>query len=209
MNVSSAIGYGINGACFFNGGTSVIRTGNQLNGAFGSSVTVANGMVGLGSTNADGTDLEPIDSYWYLYKYVKITEQTNVNVNCIGNISYTVDGREITVNHGKTCAITYFDGNNYHSVTPVKNSDGSYTFTVPAGVTDAILTVYGDLNGDGSLDISDITSLLKFLAADTNVRDEMISSGQVLSFLLNVDGDETGAVDISDVTQLLKILAGN
>jgi hypothetical protein len=91
----------------------------------------------------------------------------------------------------------------------VKNSDGSYTFTAPAGVTEVTLTVYGDLNGDGSLDISDITSLLKFLAADTNVRDEMISSGQVLSFLLNVDGDETGAVDISDVTQLLKILAGN
>lgn len=197
LNVSSTVGYGIMGACFFNGGNIVIQTANQLHGAFSSSVTLGKGMVGLGSTNADGTDLEPMDSYWYLYKYVIITEQTDVNVNCIGDIDYTVSGNAVTVDHETTCQVCYFDGSAYVYITPVKNSDGSYTFTAPVGVTEVTLMVKGDFTLDGKITISDVTKLLDVLAGI-----------ETLQTMIDADLNADGNISISDITKLLDALAG-
>ena len=154
-------------------------------------------MVGQGSTNADGTELEPIDSYWSLYKFVKITEQTDVNVNCIGDIDYTVSGNAVTVDHETTCHVCYFDGSAYVYITPVKNSDGSYTFTAAVGVTEVTLMVKGDITLDGKITIADVSKLLDVLAGI-----------ETLQTMINADLNADGKISISDIAKLLDALAG-
>jgi hypothetical protein len=55
----------------------------------------------------------------------------------------------------------------------------------------------GDANEDGTVDVSDVTELLKILSGTYT---EEISE--------NADVDLSGDLDISDVTELLKILSG-
>ena len=108
---------------------------------------------------------------------------------------------------------TAFTGNSgsyaFEGVTPgaytlIAVKDGCAAFSAPITVEngdvvfDLTLTaagLFGDLNGDGKTDISDVTALL-----------DALSTGAILpSFDLNTDG----SVDISDVTTLLDFLAGN
>ena len=53
----------------------------------------------------------------------------------------------------------------------------------------------GDANEDGTVDVSDVTDLLKHLAGTAELSE-------------NADVDQNGVIDISDVTELLKILSG-
>ena len=60
-------------------------------------------------------------------------------------------------------------------------------------------TVYGDANGDGEIDISDVTAIQKYAAAY-----EKFNAAQ----LKYADVNKDGAVDINDATAVQKYIAG-
>ena len=82
---------------------------------------------------------------------------SNITVNCIGDIDYTVSGNVVTVDHEVACKVGYLDGTTYKAITATANGDGTYSFTAPAGVTEVLLVVKGDVNGDGSISLADST----------------------------------------------------
>lgn len=87
----------------------------------------------------------------------------------------------------------------------LKDQEGT---SVIAEGTLLVYTSYqrGDINGDGTVSISDVTALLSYLSCSDSGKLEMIENGKVIVSLLNVD--EQGGVSISDVTVLLNIISG-
>lgn len=59
--------------------------------------------------------------------------------------------------------------------------------------------MYGDANGDGEIDISDVTAIQKYAAAY-----EKFNAAQ----LKYADVNKDGAVDINDATAVQKYIAG-
>ena len=112
------------------------------------------------------TDLNTYECVWIVDEKVS---DTDVTVNCIGDIEYTVSGQTVTVDHEMACNVSYLDGTAYKSITAVANGDGTYSFTAPAGVTEVFLVIKGDLDLDGSVSISDVTTLLNVIAGKTTL----------------------------------------
>ena len=75
----------------------------------------------------------------------------DVTVNCIGDIDYTLSVNVVTVDHEIACKVGYLSGDTYVAIAPTKNSNGTYRYTVPTGVTDVILGA------------QDVTTLLKHM----------------------------------------------
>ena len=122
---------------------------------------------------------------------------TSITVNCVGTISYTISGNVVTVTHDIACKVGYLSGGTYVAIAPVANSDGSYSFTVPAGVTEVLLVVKGDVNGDGKVNTSDKSRLNAVLLNKTSLTAEA-------SFAADVNGD--GKVNTSDKSRLNAVL---
>lgn len=123
----------------------------------------------------------------------KVTVTDNIDVNCIGDINYTVDGNVVTVTHTVACKVGYLDGTAYKAITAVANGDGTYSFTAPAGVTEVLLVVKGDVNGNGVIDNPDVTQ-----AKATYLKRRTLSAQA--AFAADVTGD--GALANPDVTQI-------
>ena len=73
------------------------------------------------------------------------------------------------------------------------NPDGSYTFTVPSGVSRVLLAAKGDVSGDGGIDISDVAKLYAQVKQDGPVTGEDL-------FVAEINGDHS--IDIGDVSAL-------
>ena len=71
--------------------------------------------------------------------------------------------------------------------------------TVTVQESDTPNVVYGDVNGDGSVDISDVQLLFEYVLGITSIDDGQIIAG-------NVNGDS--ATDISDVQRLFEYVLG-
>ena len=71
--------------------------------------------------------------------------------------------------------------------------------TVTVQETDVPDVVYGDVNVDGSVDISDVQLLFEYVLGITSINDGQITAG-------NVNGDS--ATDISDVQRLFEYVLG-
>ena len=88
---------------------------------------------------------------------------------------------------------------------PMENADvmaGNAYFTTtasPEKIPISLGGLLGDVNGDGTVDISDITMLVNYLLGKP-------APGIILTNA-NVNGDDT--VDISDVTGISSIILGN
>ena len=87
-------------------------------------------------------------------------EAANINVITLkeGVISYTVSGQTVTVKHNIACKVGYWDEANSKYVAiknPVANADGSCSFTAEDGITEVLLVVKGDINGDGKTSSAD------------------------------------------------------
>lgn len=108
------------------------------------------------------------------------------DVNCIGEIDYTVSSNAITVVNEKTCRVGYLSDGKYIAVAATANGNSGYDFIIPDEATEVILIIAGDISGDGVLDyndkelyesaiMSDDSSLSpeQFFAADVNVDDEI------------------------------------
>ncbi len=81
------------------------------------------------------------------------------------NVAYTVEGNVITVTNPQVCKLGYWDENvkAYVEISCIANADGSYRFSAPAGVTQVLLVVMGDVDGNGMLEEVDNTLLAEGL----------------------------------------------
>jgi len=108
-----------------------------------------------------GTALPAVtgDTVYYAY----FTEVTNVAVTAKGNITYSVSGQKVTVTHSAACKVGYWDATNskYVVIAAEANSDGSYTFTAPADITEVLLVMKGDVTGDGKYGLADTRAIAK------------------------------------------------
>ena len=120
-----------------------------------------------------------------------------MTVNCISTISYTVSGSVVTVDHEAACKVGYLDGGEYKAVAAAANGDGTYSFTVPTGVTEVLLVVKGDVNGDGKSNSSDYGRLNAAIL-------EKISLTQEASFAADVNGD--GKANSSDYGRMNAVI---
>jgi hypothetical protein len=75
----------------------------------------------------------------------------------------------------------------------ILNSDGTYSFTAPVGVTEVILAVKGDVSGDGRVNVGDVSKLY------AHVKQTNMLTGDAL-FVADVSND--GRINIGDVSKL-------
>ncbi len=132
---------------------------------------------------------------------VTVTEK-NVSVEAIGNINYTVSGQVVTVDHKLACKVGYLSGGSYVAITAVANGDGTYSFTAPAGVTEVLLVVKGDANGDANVNIVDKMTVAKSLLLTTHPAYQALNSIQ--AFACNMDN--VPAVNMVDKMTIAKSL---
>lgn len=123
----------------------------------------------------------------------------NVEVNCFGSIDYTISGSIVTVKHEGACKVGYYSGSTYVTITARANSNGSYSFTAPTGVTEVILMIKGDVGGDGRINMGDVSRLYSHLKGVN------LLTGTDL-FGADVSGD--GRVNMGDVSMLYAHLKG-
>ena len=165
-------------------------------------VTLADGLGGYAAPDANGTgaklyDPSKLDSYDYfkvdVYTAPPVT--SDVTVKCIGKaVTYTVSGNVVTVTQDKPCKVGYLGGDGkYVTLKGTKNSDGSYSFTVPSGVTEILLGIKGDISGDGRINVGDVSKLY------AHVKQTSPLSGDIL-FIADISGDNR--INVGDVSKL-------
>ena len=121
-------------------------TGTEL---AGTTVTVPGDTVKI-QINSDGSGSE------WGFKVTGIrAEASAVVVNPIGGDNAPacqVDGQTLTVTCDRACVAAYKDADgNYVRLIPTANANGSYSYTLPEGVSEVTVAVRGDLDGDGRL----------------------------------------------------------
>ena len=102
--------------------------------------------------------------------YLRYGLGTGMNVAAVGDIPYTVSGNVVTTTSTSACKLGYLGtGGNYVAIAATENADGSHSYTVPDGVTEVLLVVKGDTNGDGSLSNADYARLNAVLLEKTTM----------------------------------------
>ena len=102
--------------------------------------------------------------------------------------AFTVEGNVVTVTFSIACKVGYWseaDGK-YIAIPAVANPDGSYSFTAPEGVTEVLLVVKGDVNGDGIIASKDYGQVKNCYLQDNTTLD----ADQIFA----VDNDNDGKV---------------
>ena len=127
----------------------------------------------------------------------EIAAVSNLSVRAVGNISYTISGRTVTVSHKLACKLGYLSNGSYVAIPTVANGDGSYSFDVPENVTEVLLVVKGDVNGDGKISSSDYSRLNAVLLKKTALTVEATFAADC-----NVDGK----ISSSDYSRLNAVL---
>lgn len=108
--------------------------------------------------------------------------------------TYTVSGQVVTVTYDKPCKVGYLSGGKYVAAPAVASGSG-YAFTLPDGITEAILVVKGDVNGDGKIKAGDASLIQKYVVHKITLTNEAF-------FAADVTGD--GKVKAGDATNILK-----
>ena len=85
------------------------------------------------------------------------------------------------------------------TLTAIKNSDGSYAFTVPADVTEVILAVMGDVSGDARINMGDVSKLY------AHIKGTNMLTGVTL-FMADISGD--GQINMGDLSMLYAHIKG-
>lgn len=115
--------------------------------------------------------------------------------------AYTVNGQTVTVTYSIPCRVGYLSGDKYVAVIPTQNGD-SYDFVVPDGVTEVILVVKGDVNGDGAVNSADVVLLSRSLVLPTHKLYKPLTA--TASFAVDVDNSTT--INSADVVLLSRSL---
>ena len=87
----------------------------------------------------------------------------------------------------------YLDDGEYVAITAAAKGDGTYSFTVPSGMTQVLLVVKGDVNGDGSISLADSTRAKAGYNKKTTLTAEA-------SFAADANGD--GSITLADSTRI-------
>ena len=122
-----------------------------------------------------------------------------LTVEAADAIAYTVSGNTVTVIHDTACKVGYLMDGAYVKIDAIANGDGSYRFEVPAGITDVLLVVSGDVNGDGK-----ITGVDKGQLNAAVLGKVTLSAGSLFGADVSNDGRLTGA----DKGQLNAVILG-
>ena len=105
----------------------------------------------------------------------------------------------ITVNHSTPCKVGYLDGDKYVEIKAVKNEDGSYSFTVPKGFYNIVVTVLGYINSDGRLTAADCARLNAYVLGKIELANDV---------LLACDANGDGKIDKNDVLYIQSTVLG-
>ena len=107
--------------------------------------------------------------------------------------SYGVNGQTVTVTYDKPCKVGYLGSDGKYVAIPAVASGSSYAFTAPDGVTEVVLVIKGDVNGDGEIKKSDITRLNAAFLGKTSATAVQQFAGDIV---------EDGGIKKSDITRL-------
>ena len=123
-----------------------------------------------------------------------------------GEVDYEVEGNVVTVTNTDPCKVGYWDAENnkYVAITATPNEDGTYSFTAPEGITEVLVVIKGDTNGDGKTNVLDITALSRSLLSENNVNYAALEVWQ--QFAADVNGD--GNINVLDITALSRSFLG-
>jgi hypothetical protein len=133
---------------------------------------------------------------------------TNVTVTYKGAAlasAYSVNGQTVTVTHTAACKLGYWDAasGKYVALPATHLTGNTYYFTVPAGVTEVLLVVKGDVTGEGTLNVLDRVRISKALLAKNNANYEAITEAWQV-FAANVNDDAN--FNVLDRVRLSKAL---
>ena len=120
------------------------------------------------------------------YNYLKFTKTDN------STVTYSVEGLKLTYDNTNV-TITNVDGTATLALAQVKDME----FTNDASSTSG--TLLGDVNGDGTVNVTDITDLINA------VLNEDYSS----IVFANADMDSNGIINVTDVTELINQVLNN
>lgn len=107
--------------------------------------------------------------------------------------SYSVNGQTVTVTYDKPCKVGYLGSDGKYVAISAVASGSSYAFTAPDGVTEVVLVIKGDVNGDGEIKKSDITRLNATFLGKTSATAVQQFAGDIV---------EDGGIRKSDITRL-------
>lgn len=107
--------------------------------------------------------------------------------------AYSVNGQTVAVTYDKPCKVGYLGSDGKYVAIPAVASGSSYAFTAPDGVTEVVLVIKGDVNGDGEIKKSDITRLNAAFLGKTSATAVQQFAGDIV---------EDGGIKKSDITRL-------
>lgn len=131
---------------------------------------------------------------------------TNVTVTYKGAAlasAYSVNGQTVTVTHTAACKLGYWDAaSGKYVALPATNVTGNtYFFSVPDGVSEVLLVVKGDVNGNGSVNVLDKNTLGKSILPKANANYQALAEAWQI-FAADVNGN--GSVNVLDKNTLGK-----
>ena len=107
----------------------------------------------------------------------------------------------VTVQHENVCVVIVKNENGeYEKLEATKNEDGSYSFEAPEYVTEVIVAVKGDYDGDGEVTQNDVSAMHSDLLNSNEYSDVDV-------VVYDVNGD--GFINAADLARLYAILTGN
>ena len=129
------------------------------------------------------------------------TEETPLMDGTISDFMTSETGEKtMTLASENPCVVAYKDADgNYVALKTTANEDGSYSYVVPEEVTEVMVAVKGDLDGDGRINMKDLAQLRRNMAEGT-------VEGGLEQLLIDFNGD--GVVNMKDMGILRRYLAG-
>lgn len=129
-------------------------------------------------------------NYWYSDYVDEYEESTRLKVGESTTLEFTIEGLEDNSFYG--LAFNYIVNNQW-----VTDYDNMFNFNTNFSLAEPDI-VMGDANGDGKVDVSDVTATINYILGK--------ASGDFV--FKAADVNEDGIIDVSDVTRIINIILG-
>jgi len=134
-------------------------------------------------------------------------KDSSVNVSVTGKgdntPNYKVEEGVLTVTYSYACKVGYLNSDGgYTAIPATKNADKTYSYTLPDGVSDIVIVVKGDVNGDGLVNSADTTIINRSLLQKTHPA--ALDLEALPSFGADINGD--GKINSADTTLISRSL---
>ena len=111
-----------------------------------------------------------------------------------------VMGCAVTIKNAQAVKVGYLVNGSYVEIDADKIADDTYNYAVPKGVTEVVVVLNGDANGDGTATGADLAAL----NADILGKKDLTDAAGILAADVNGDGRITAA----DMARLKAIILG-